>query len=509
MASRSARGPAVEPDQPYSVRELRKFAEAPLRRPWLVLVPLVLLPLGAWGLSYLFPPRYSSSTLILVAPEQVPANFIPQMVTERVARRLQTLRQEVQSRTRLETVARELDPYGTLGKEPLINTIERMRSATTVSVRGNDAFGIEFEHRDPKMAMLVADRLTTLFMEEVAGARERQVSEAYQFIDSQMHEARQRLEEKETALTEYKQRHMGQLPEQTQANLATLQRLQLEQQSYADNLRKAMDAQLLLESGNAKAPDEAASPDPLTVLRAQLAQLRTRYTDKHPDVKALVSRIAALESAASSAAPSAPRIDPAAEAAQRRVEQARLEVQDLKARLAEVDKRIAAFQARVEAAPEREQEIVGLTRDYQKLSDNYSQLLSKKLEAEMASHLEQRYKGQQFRVIDPAYLPVQPSFPNRRLFALAGALAGLLLGLGLAVVVDHLDPTFKEADEASAALNLPVLALIPHVKPREQRRLAALPTDGPIGQRHDADDTIPRARAAPSTRPAGRSGQRP
>jgi uncharacterized protein involved in exopolysaccharide biosynthesis len=271
LESKSAPG-APEPDQPYSLRELRRFAEAPLRRPWVVLVPLVLLPLGAWGLSFLYPPRYSSSTLILVAPDQVPANFIPSMTTERVARRLQTLRQEVQSRTRLETVARELDPYGTLGKEPLINTIERMRSATTVSVKGNDAFGIEFEHRDPKMAMLVADRLTTLFMEEVAGARERQVSEAYQFIDSQMQEARQRLEEKEKALADFKQRHMGQLPEQTQANLATLQRLQLEQQTMADNLRRAMDTQLLLEGGGTVAGGApAAAPDSLTALRAQLA----------------------------------------------------------------------------------------------------------------------------------------------------------------------------------------------------------------------------------------------
>ena len=172
--------------QPYSMRELQRLAEAPLRRPWLVLVPLVLVLAGAVGSSFLIAPRYRSSTLILVAPDQMPANFMPQISTERMARRLQTLRQEIQSRTRLETVARDLDPYGTLGKEPLISTIERMRGAVTVSVKGNDAFSIEFEHRDPRMAMLVADRLTTLFMEEVAGGRERQVAEAYQFIESQM-----------------------------------------------------------------------------------------------------------------------------------------------------------------------------------------------------------------------------------------------------------------------------------------------------------------------------------
>ena len=504
--------------QPYSMREVQRLSEAPLRRPWLVLIPLVLVLLGAVGASFLMAPRYRSSTLILVAPEQMPANFMPQISTERTTRRLQTLRQEIQSRTRLETVARDLDPYGTLGKEPLISTIERMRGSVTVSVKGNDAFSIEFEHRDPRMAMLVADRLTTLFMEEVAGGRERQVAEAYQFIESQMQEARQQLELKETALREFKEQHMGQLPEQVQANLATLQRLQLEQQTIVENLRKATDAQLLLESGDAAAAATVAGgpgqPDSLAVLRAQLTQLRSRYTDQHPDVKALLSRIVALEAAASaasaaeaSAEPDEPSVDPVAAAAQRRLRDARQEVKELRARLADVDRRIGAFQARVEAAPRREQEIVSLTRDYQKLSENYSQLLTKKLDAEMATRLEQRSKGQQFRMIDPAYLPVQPSFPNRGLFALAGALAGLVLGIGLAVVADYLDPTLKEADEAATALRLPVLAVVPYVKPREQERLAGLP-EGATAVAENPDDTIPRRKAIPFGKGSGRGGGR-
>jgi uncharacterized protein involved in exopolysaccharide biosynthesis len=317
-----------------------------------------------------------------------------------------------------------------------------------------------------------------------------------------MQEARQQLEQKETALREFKEQHMGQLPEQVQANLATLQRLQLEQQSIADSLRRATDAQLLLESDGAAAAAAVAAapapPDPLAALRAQLAQLRSRYTDRHPDVKPLLSRIVALEAAASAAdatakrdAPPDPPVDPVAAAAQRRLLEARQEVEDLRARLADVDRRIAAFQARVEAAPRREQEIVGLTRDYQKLSDNYTQLLSKKLDAEMAARLEQRSKGQQFRMIDPAFLPVQPSFPDRGLFALAGALAGLTLGIALAVVADYLDPTLKEADEAATALRLPVLAVVPYVRPREQERLAGLP-DGVSSVAEDPDDVIPR-----------------
>jgi polysaccharide chain length determinant protein (PEP-CTERM system associated) len=501
-----------EPAAQYSMRELRRLGEAPLRRPWLVVVPLVLALVVAVGVSYLLPPRYTSSTLILVAPEPLSSNLMPQMATERTSRRLQTLRQEVQSRTRLEMVARELDPYGTLGKEPLINTIERMRGAATVTVKGNDAFSIAFQHRDPKMAMLVADRLTTLFMEEVAGGREKQVSEAYQFIESQLEEARRELEVKETALRQFKERNMGQLPEQVEANLATLQRLQLEQQSVAGGLRQASDTLRALESDDplaAAAVSGGAAPvDSLSVLRAQLVQLRARYTDAHPDVKAVLARIGALEAQppAGDASADASPADPVAAARERRAREARADVQNQRQHLADVDRRIAAFQARVEAAPRHEQEIVGLTRDYRKLSENYTQLLSKKLDVEMAASLEQRQKGQQFRIIDPAYLPVSPSFPDRGLFALAGALAGLVLGIGLAVVVDHFDPTFKEAEEAATVLQVPLLAVIPYVKPRDQERLAALPEVAP-GSDH-ADDTVPHKRALLFRKAAGRQDRR-
>jgi uncharacterized protein involved in exopolysaccharide biosynthesis len=217
-----------------------------------------------------------------------------------------------------------------------------------------------------------------------------------------------------------------------------------------------------------------------------MAQLKTRYTAEHPDVRALQSRIDALALAAASTEPGAPPADPGIAAAQLRLREARLEVQTLRARLVDVDRRIAAFQARVEAAPRREQEILGLTRDYQKLSEQYTGLLSKKFDAEMASRLEQQQKGQQFRVLDPAFMPERPSFPNRGLFALAGAVGGLLLGLSLAVGVDALDPTIKDADTVRSAFAFPVLAVIPYVKPREQARLARLPVEAKGGQDGEA-----------------------
>lgn len=446
-----------------------------MRRPWHVAVPFALVFVGAVVVGELVPKRYVSSTLILVAAEKLPDSVIRTMATERATRRLQTIHQEITSRTLLERVVRELDPYGSLKAQvPLARAIDEMRGAIRVNVRGTDAFSIEFEHRDPRIAMNVADRLTAVFMEEVVGSREKQVEDAYDFIDSQLSEARRELERKEETLRHFKERNMGALPEQMPANLATLQRLQLEQQSLSENLRRALDQQFLVESGAAAtpAPTATAGPDPdLEQARARLLELRQRYTDEHPDVRVALRRIAELEQAQAQGASAGP--DPVRSAVRRRLEESRLEVQDLKERLQTVERKMAAFQNRVEETPRIEQEVLTLTRDYQKLNEHYVTLLGKKLDAQMAARLERRWKGEQFRIVDSAFLPDRPAYPRRRDFAVLGLILGLAAGLGLAVLADVVDQSLKDEADVESLMPLPILAVIPFVDARSAARHGA------------------------------------
>ena len=422
VAARSMAQPSAAASSaaaPQSLREMRRMAEAPLRRPWLVIVPLVLCIGAAVTASFLLPPRYKSSTLILVAPERMPSNLVPQMATDQTTRRLQTLRQEVHSRTRLEVVARDLDPYGTLGKEPLISTIERMRAAMTVSVKGNDAFTVEFEHSDPRMAMLVADRLTTLFMEEVAGGgstrcRRRTSSSRPRSRTRAGSSSRRR-----RRCASSRRSTWGNSPSRCRPTSRPSSACSSSSRAWRTTCARPGRAPPARERRRGDGGrDRGRQPPPrrADLLRDLLTQLRTRYTDQHPDVKALLSRIVALEAAASaahaSAEPDEPPVDPVAAAAQRRLEEARQEVKELRARLADVDRRIGAFQARVEAAPRREQEIVSLTRDYQKLSENYTQLLSKKLEAEMAARLEQSGRASSSASSTRPTFPSAPASPT-------------------------------------------------------------------------------------------------
>jgi succinoglycan biosynthesis transport protein ExoP len=173
-------------------------------------------------------------------------------------------------------------------------------------------------------------------------------------------------------------------------------------------------------------------------------------------VKTLSDRIARMEKEQSQTAAPVSLRDPALDAA-------RVEMQSLKARRQDLDERIAAFQARVEMTPRTEQELATLTRDYQKLKDNYLALFNRKLEATMAEKLDERWKGEHFRILDPAFLPEKPSYPKRSAFVLVGILLGVLTGMAAAIGTEMLDQSIKSARELEALMPYPLFATFPEL----------------------------------------------
>ena len=124
------------------------------------------------------------------------------------------------------------------------------------------------------------------------------------------------------------------------------------------------------------------------------------------------------------------------------------------------------YQARVESTPRTEQETAALVRDNQKLKDNYLKLLTTRQEAQMAARLEERWKGERFRVLDPAHLPDRPYFPNRPLFAAGGLLIGLFVGLGLTLVSENFDHSIRDLTELQATVNFDVIQFAEYGAPR-------------------------------------------
>jgi polysaccharide chain length determinant protein (PEP-CTERM system associated) len=481
--------PISLPQSPADYLDLIRF------RWYWVVAAIVLGAIASQVVVRFVPKRFVSETVVLVESDKIPRDFIPQMETEQASDRLRTIHEEILARPRVERILEELDPYPELVDVPRADVVDMVRRRAAIGLRGNDAFVVRYSDTDPERAQKMATRLASLFIEETSGDRERQVQGANEFIDSQLRDTKMELEKVESSLKRIKQNYMGMLPNQLEANLSTLQRFELERQSLADQIRAAKDRRGLLERQRAlqaqmnepeaqlipdvlvddAAPGPAASGS-LPALREYLARLRSRYTDNHPEVQATLARIKRLEAEMAANPPAEePEVEPTAETPAASDD---ILVSDLTAQIAAVDhdiellqKRygevqagIDRYQTRVEKIPEVEQELQSLERDYSLISKYYSELLSRKLEAETAGAVEKKWKEDHFKILDPAQVPDVPEYPKPSIFLLIGTLVGVGAGLVIAFLMEVLDPTVKNMRELEGLLPYPVLLTLPQIK---------------------------------------------
>lgn len=452
----------------------------------------VAVPLTAAVSVILFMPRiYQANVTVLVDRQQVPESLVQPTVTSALETRLQTISREILSRSRLEALIERFQLYPDLiGRLPLEDVIERMRAAIdlemqAVHIKGGQAtvaFTLSYRGTDPDVVALVANTLASFYVEEDLKVRERQATGTAEFLGIQLAETKARLDEQERRVSEFRRRHLGELPQQMEMNLATLERLRLDLRLNADNQTRALERRNALESQLAEArslasPSGAVEPPEarLTRLHGELTRLRTRYTEKHPDVIATMAEVAALER---QLAATDPQPAPGAEPRPRTAYELRLrealreteaEAKILKEEELRLKAAIASYQQRVERTPQREQEFKELARDYDTTRELYQSLLKRHEEAQIAESMEQHQKGEQFRILDAAVPPRTPVANRLRLLAIAVVLS---LGLGVAAVAlaEHLDTSFHSADDLRRFSTAPVLVSIPWILTAADRR---------------------------------------
>ena len=220
-------------------------------------------------------------------------------------------------------------------------------------------------------------------------------------------------------------------------------------------------------------------------LRLQIQNLRTRYTDDHPDIVALKDKIAKTEAlrkqteaeiaSNQQSGKSTNAIDfSAAEGVQRgsptaimqlqsQLKANQLEIQNEQQNAKDLELQTAAYQARLNLTPETEQELSVVSRGYEEAKFNYNSLLQKQTQSQLATSLGQQQQGQQFHIIDPPKLPDKPSAPNRFLISLVGLALGTVLGLGLATFLELTDVRFRQEKDLEGILPARMLVGIPRL----------------------------------------------
>jgi polysaccharide chain length determinant protein (PEP-CTERM system associated) len=340
--------------------------------------------------------------------------------------------------------------------------------------------------------MKVANGLATFFIDENLKVREGMAVGTSDFLDSELEAMRKRLEEQEQVLKKFREKNMGELPEQLDSNLRILERLNQQLAQKEESLRSARVSLAALESEMAikQSALAAMAPPPgpatsgrenedqmsLEQLKDKLFGLQSSYTDQHPDVVRLKAKIKKLEkeqvgagqssaSAAADAASSARRYSSAQLSAET-VRQKTVSVgaiHALEMEIVRLNQEIRDYQRRVEAVPKREQELLTIRRDYDNIRASYNSLLNRKLEADIAVNMERKQKGEQFQIVDVARLPEKPISPDFRKLFLITVLAGLGLGVVMVFILETTDTSVRRLDKLEDEIGLPVLTTIPRI----------------------------------------------
>jgi polysaccharide chain length determinant protein (PEP-CTERM system associated) len=437
--------------------------------------------------------------LILVEGQQIPVDYVRSTVTMGVERRLQSISQEILSRSRLEQIIEQYGLYRDLKEKKSSNEliVTTMRKDIGLQVTGKAseigrsnagtsdtvAFEVSYTYTDPEKTMQVANVLASFYIEENMKVRERQAIGTAEFLGKQLGEVRVKLEERERQVSQYKQQYMGELPEQREANLKTIEVLQKQMEITSASLDTARQRQASLldtqrsatkTSITGTSTGETTEEDTVASLKTKLTQLKVRFSDKHPDVIRLTRAIAVMEeeeqrekqrelSQGATDDLSSHDADGKEMSAAAELAEVTAEIQRLAGNLNKLHNDIAMYQRRVENAPKREQELLSISRDYEMTKDLYESLLKRLGEANLADELEKNQKAERFRLLESAVYPKEPEAPDR--FFLSFAALGLSLGAAIGGVLlrELLDTSFHTVDDLKRFTKVPILVTIPQI----------------------------------------------
>ena len=493
--------------------EIGRYLDIVRRHHMIFLTFLLLGWVAVWGSSWFLPARYKSSTLILVEQPAMPKNYVEPNVTDNLQYRLQSITQQILSRTRLLLIIDKLRLYQAKNQPSTADArVELMRKDIDIElVRDQQnlaitAFRVNYSAQDPHVAQQVTSELTNLFIDENLRVRQRESENTTQFIESQLANARTSLADQDAKVREFKTEHLGQLPSEAATNLQILSGLQSQLQSEQDALNAAKQQsvyhQSLIEqyhalNGRRRSTTLGGSSDleainrQLDTLESKLQELKARYTDQYPEVQqvkaAIVETEKEREQLIGGLKKSGDGKEPDAEESARAVEDSaqnapliqlqgqlradEAEIANRRATIEGLKSRINLYEARLSREPAVGQQLADLTRGYEQSQKNYDELLKKENDSKMATSMEQMQQGERFRMIDPPSLPLRPDFPNRLKMCEAGLGAGLALGVLVVALLEFLDDRLNREGEIKRLISAPLVCEIPEIiDPSDSRR---------------------------------------
>jgi uncharacterized protein involved in exopolysaccharide biosynthesis len=451
------------------------------RRPWVVIAVTALVLVVGTAYVMTRPRVWKATSVVRVEPQQTDAQLVQRTVGD-VEPRLLSLRQAMLGGPVLGRVVDELKLYPELvarrGKE---GAIEQLREAIDVKPTWN-AFEVTVSAGNPKQAADIANLVPTVFAQLTNETRAAQAADATKVFESQVKELQGAVNGWQQKIIAFKVAHVGELPEQMEANMRQLDRLAGEVRARTEQLRateaRRSDLALIRNGGDTEVGRAQMVADQL---EQQLAGARTQYTDDHPEVVRLSRE---LKAARSKVREAESRLGVQRDERSRAARDVAAIQRDVEGLQKEMD----TYQARLDQTPRWAAELAGLEREYDIAKTKYQSVLGRKVEAEIAQEIQARNAPRLFSLVSPAAPPVVPAKPDRFGGLMVVLVAALGAGVLSGVMLELRDEGIHDERQLRGELPLPVLAIVPAMNGRTERRvlLPATPLRSPPRETSDS-----------------------
>jgi polysaccharide chain length determinant protein (PEP-CTERM system associated) len=490
----------IKQNTPDPITQAKELWQIVLKFKWAVLLIGAALSALCIVTISLLPDKYEATTTVLVDPQKIPEKYAS-ATSSSDSSRLNALTDEVLSSSRLEQIIDRLQLFAEARKTQSQDEIlESMRKNIKIAVKqGGDrtlnVFTITYKNGNPQQVAQVANQLAASFIEWSLALREHQAVGTAEFLSAQLQDAKKTIDEQESELSSFKMQHLGELPEQLPVNSQALTRLQVALQANVDALNRLDQERTLLQElpeTSRALPKASVDSDRMLLneeqqtLKERLAELRTRYSDEHPDVQLAKVRLAAVQKQLKDLAPTAPAGSSPGSPSAVRLGIIASEMNRLQEAQKHILVQINQYQSRVDAAPLREQELAGLSREYQDSKALYQGLLEKTNSADLAKDMERNQASEFFTILDPARVPDEPVKPHRLPLIAIAVPFSFLFSAALVIGFERMRGAVNTERELRVLVptGTSILGMIPLVDTprslRRQRQLAALSVTGTI-----------------------------
>ena len=452
-----------------------------------------------WPVVAVMPPRYEASTRVYLNADPVLTPLLRGLaVDDNPARQVDYLQRTLLSRANLEQVVklsdldRKLPQQGdaAVAKQGLFEELARNVS---LKAQTENLITIAYVNRDPMVAKNVVQALLTVFSENAAGRNRNQMENAKRFIDQEIQSYEEQLKAAEKRRAEFREKYADLIPSydgtlsRLDAGRSRIEQLEIDvadARSRRDSLQGDLNTIPKTVSIDSAGPQVVIAGQPigyrarLEAARAKLDELRTRFTDQHPDVIAIKKQIRELESKAAQDNSGDVTTNRKSDIANPVYEQVRLRLVEAETALVAVERRLKLAQDEQTRLEERAKKTPGVQaqsedvdRDYMVKKKNFEELVQRREQALMAEAADTKANKIEFRVIDPPQVPISPVSPNRPMLFSGVLLVAIGAAVSLPILLLQVDKSFTSL-ASMRALGFPVLGSISWViMPAARRRI--------------------------------------